>query len=160
MATRGLMRRDPFLQDLLEFRRSFDDVFQRFFTSPLGEWGREAEFAWMPPAEIFVEQNKVHACVALPGVKPEDVNVEIHQNQLVIRGERKQEREVKEEQYLQREMSYGRFERRLPLPEGIDADKIEATYRNGILDVAVPLAEKALPKRIEIKAEPGKKLAA
>lgn len=161
MATRSLIRRDPFLQDLLDFRRSFDDVFQRIFASPYGEWGREAPTAWMPPIELYTEKDKIHARAALPGVKPEDVNVQVHHNQLTISGERKQEKEVKEEQFLQREMSYGRFERTITLPEGVNTDKVEASYHDGVLDITLPLAEKAMPRRIEVKpGEPGKKLAA
>lgn len=161
MATRSLTRRDPFLQDLLDFRRSFDDVFQRFFVAPYGEWGREAVTAWMPPIELYTDKDRIHARVALPGVKPEDVNVQVHHNQLTISGERKQEKEIKDEQYLQCEMSYGRFERSIMLPEGVNADKVEASFHDGVLDVTLPVAEKALPRRIEIKPhEPGKKLAA
>ena len=161
MATRSLIRRDPFLQDLVDFRRSFDDVFQRVFASPYGEWGREMAATWMPPMELYTEKDHIHARIALPGVKPEDVNVQVHQNQLTVSGERKQEKEIKDEQYLQCEMSYGRFERTIRLPEGVNPDKVEASFQDGVLDVTLPMAEKALPRRIEVKpAEPGKKLAA
>jgi HSP20 family protein len=163
MATRSLMRRDPFVQDLLDFRRSFDDVFQRFFAVPYGgEWGgREPMTTWMPPIELYTEKDKIHARVALPGVKPQDVNVQVHQNRLIVSGERKQEKEIKDEQYLQCELSYGRFERSIMLPEGVNAEKVEASFHDGVLDIMLPLAEKAQPRRIEVKAqEPGKKLAA
>lgn len=161
MASRSLIRRDPFLYDLLDFRRNFDDVFQRFFATPYGERSREIATAWMPPMELFTDQDRIHARIALPGVKPEDVNVQVHQNQLTISGERKQEKEIKDEQYLQCEMSYGHFERTIQLPEGVNAEKVEASFQNGVLDVTLPMAEKSLPRRIEVKAvEPGKKLAA
>lgn len=163
MATRSLMRRDPFIQDLLDFRRSFDDIFQRFFAAPFGgDWGgRETIATWMPPIELYTEKDRIHARVALPGVKPEDVNVQVQQNRLTISGERKQEKEIKDEQYLQSELSYGRFERSITLPEGVNADKVEASFHDGVLDITLPLAEKALPRRIEVKThEPSKKLAA
>jgi len=162
MVSRGLLRRDPMLQDLFEFRRNFDDIFQRFFPQQFGEWGeKERMMAWMPPVEIFVEKDKIHARVALPAVRLEDVTLQVHQNQLTISGERKREREVKDEQFLQRELNYGRFERTIPLPEGVVPDKVEATYHDGILEITAPLSEKGLLRKIEIKQlEPGKKLAA
>lgn len=154
MASRLLMRRDPVFQEFLENRPLLEDFFQRFlYGGPFAEFRREGAAGWAPPVEIYVgDDNKIHARVALPGILLKDVNVQIQHNQLTISGERKREREIKDEQFLQRELSYGHFERTIPLPEGVMSEKVEAQYSDGVLDIAVPLTEKVLPRRIEIKA--------
>ena len=104
-------------------------------------------------SETYIDQNTYHVRMALPGIRPEEVNLQVHQNLLTISGERKQEQKVSDERYLQREFTYGQFERTVPLPEGVQSEKVEAHYRDGVLDVTVPVSEKALPRRIEIKSE-------
>ena len=99
--------------------------------------------------------------VELPGIDPEDLKVTIEDGYLVIRGERMKDEEVKEEAYYRMEASYGTFERFIPLPEGFEEPEIEAVYTDGVLQVIVPAAAKALeppkPKVIPVKtAEPVK----
>ncbi len=166
MAPRSLIRRDPYSADVFDLRRNFDDLFNRMFTGPfLERWTGPgaASFAWMPPVESYIDQNKFIVRLALPGVKPGDVNIQAHGNELSISGERKQEITPPDERSFQREFAYGAFERVVPLPEGVQAEKIEANFNNGVLEISAPLSEKALPRRIEIKGETaatGRKLAA
>ncbi len=154
MAGRFLQRRDPYLSDLFQFRRNFDDLFTQML-QPLGVSSSEQQLnlGWVPAMECSLDQsqNKYHVRLALPGVKPDEVNIQVHGNELTISGERRQESEQKQRQYLQREFSYGAFERSIALPEGIDPDKIEARFEQGVLNITVPLSEKAQPKRIQIQ---------
>ena len=151
MPVRSLARRDPFLQDVWDFRRNFDDLFANLFQPIYGEGSRMS--TRVPAVETYIDQNTYHVRMALPGIRPEAVNLQVHQNLLTISGERKQEQKVSDERYLQREFTYGQFERTVPLPEGVQSEKVEAHYRDGVLDVTVPVSEKALPRRIEIKSE-------
>ncbi len=162
MPLRSLLRRDPF-NDIFDFRRGIDDVFNRFLSTPMWERapGVGANVDWIPAVESYIDQNKYHVRMALPGVKAGDVNIQVRGNELYISGERKQELTPAEERSFQREILYGSFERVLPLPEGVQGEKLDAKYENGVLEVSAPLSEKAIPRRVEIKGlEPGKKLAA
>lgn len=165
MASRFLSRRESYAPEFPEFRRGFDDFFTRMFSpfwdrSWMGPSSELSEF--IPAADAFIDQNKFHVQMALPGVRPEDVNLQVHGNELRVTGERKQEITPSEDRTYRREIIYGSFERTFTLPEGIQADKVEANFQNGVLDITAPLSEKAMPRKIEIKGETpsGKKLAA
>ena len=90
----------------------------------------------------------------LAGVDPKDVNIQVLGNTLSISGERSSSRETKESDYLHREITYGTFQRLIELPEGVDKDKLTAEYRNGVLEIAAPIAAAALPRKIEVKSLP------
>lgn len=164
----SLARRDPFLQDMFTFRHNFDDLFSRLLGP--NSWDRysssnnDGTMMFLPPVESYLDHNQYHVRVALPGIDPKQVNIRAQGNELTISGERKQESAPSDDRMLQREFLYGAFERIVPLPEGTQTDKIEATYKDGVLDVSVPVNEKALPRRIEIKSSgpeaTGRKLAA
>lgn len=164
MPSRALSRRDPLSSDMFDIRRRFDEVFPRMFSLPLWDrWGGNAELAWIPPLDCFIDQNRFQVRMALPGVKPGDVNLQVHGNELTISGERKQDVTPSEDRTFQREITYGAFERTTTLPEGVQGDKLEANFRNGVLEISAPMSEKAMPRKIEIRAEgegTGKKLAA
>jgi HSP20 family protein len=132
-----------------ELERFFDMRWPRvwprqFATTP-------AEF--MPSVDMYEQDGDLITKVELPGVNKDDVDVTLEGGDLIIRGERKQESEVKEENYYRMERSYGSFYRRLPLPEGIQTDKISATYADGVLEVRMPKPAAAAPepKKIAIK---------
>lgn len=158
-----IMRRgDPF-SELRQMQRDMDRLFNQFF-------GREAAAAdvttageWMPLVESYMKGDALVLKCELPGVDPKDVDVTFDEsaNQLVIRGERKQE--VRSEDYLYRELVYGKFERRYALPAGVKIDQMKARYTNGILEVTVPAAAAMKPKKIQIETKPeieaGKKAA-
>jgi HSP20 family protein len=90
----------------------------------------------------------------LPGIDAKDVNLQVMGNTLTISGERSSSKETKESDYLQREISYGSFQRLIELPEGVDKDKLTAEYRNGILEITAPISAAALPRKIEVKSLP------
>jgi HSP20 family protein len=156
---RGLATRDDFFRDLFDFRRDFDHMFNRFLTGTRGnqltsgERGETSMPMFAPAVESYVDrENKKFICrVALPGVDPKDVNIHVQGNVLTISGERNVREERNESDYVYREMIYGSFERAVPLPEGIDSGKVDAEYRNGILEITAPISAAALPRRIEIK---------
>lgn len=160
MAQRGLTRRDPLLSEIWDVRRSFDDFFSRFFNSPWsGEPVRERD--WLPAVECYVDKNRYHVRVALPGIESKDVNVQVHGNELMISGKREQTGEISDDRYLRREFVYGNFERTVALPEGVEADKVKARFENGVLEVEAPISEKALPKQIQVETvSEGKRIAA
>jgi len=163
MAIRSLIRRDSYNPDVFEFRRNLDDMFSRLLTVPSWDrWsGSQTNADWIPAVESYIDQNKFHVRMALPGVKPEEVSIQVHGNELSIAGERKQEMAPSEDRSFQHEILYGAFERIVPMPEGVQSDKVEANYNNGVLEVSAPLSEKAIPRKIQIKSsEGGKKLAA
>lgn len=92
-----------------------------------------------------------HIEVDLPGVKKEDIHVEVKDNRLTISGERKTKEEVNEESYHRIESSYGKFERSFTLPEDIDAENVDASCDNGVLEVVLPKKERSPSKKIQVK---------
>lgn len=109
----------------------------------------------IPPIEAWVDNNekKYHLSIALPGVDPKEVQVNLQGNTLSVSGEHKSENEKKDTNHLEREFSFGRFERLITLPEGVDTERLSADYNNGVLEISAPLNASALPKRIEVKTQ-------
>ena len=108
--------------------------------------------AWAPPVDIFERQDHIVIRVEFPGVQKEDMDVRIENGVLTLRGERRQDSDIKEQRALRMERVYGAFTRSFSLPATVDAAKVAAIYKDGILEVTVPTAESAKPKRVEIKA--------
>ena len=142
-----------------DLERRMDDLMRGFF-GPRLRLSRPvlplfAAKPFVPVTDVFVRNEDLVIRVELPGIEPDDIKVTIEEGYLVIRGERKQDQEVKEEAYYRLEASYGTFERFIPLPEGFEEPKIEAVYTDGVLEVIVPAAAKALephkPKTIPVK---------
>ncbi len=108
---------------------------------------------FLPATDVYAKDGDLIVRVELPGIDPrEDVSVQVEGGELVVRGERKQKEEVKEEAYYRMEASFGSFERRIPMPEGIDEKAIQAEYTDGVLTVTVPKAAREIepPKATEI----------
>jgi len=136
--------------DLMQMREEMDRLFNQFVRRGDGEEGSWVRGMWAPLVDIYETDDAFVLKVELPGFTKEDVQIELHNNRLTIRGERKQETEAKEDQYHRRERAYGRFERSFVLPTMIDADKVMANFKNGILELRLPKSEAAKPKRIAI----------
>ncbi len=105
---------------------------------------------WNPAVDIFEDKDKLTVKAELPGFKREDIDVSLHENSLILAGERKHEEEHKGGQFHRSERFYGRFQRSVPLPFAVDADKIDAWYREGILTITLPKSEKSKAKQIEV----------
>jgi HSP20 family protein len=134
------IRWDPF-RDLSTLHREIDSLFRRTFGS-LEETESEATLLMSPKLNAFVKDNVYHVEAELPGLNRDDLDVNIEGNILTLRGERKMSKERKEEDFLLRESQYGSFLRRLTLPDGVDSDKVQAKYDNGILMITMPMTKK------------------
>ena len=147
----ALVRWDPYttlptLQDRIN--RLFEDTF------PSRTAGREDEMSildWRPTVDTYEEGDNIVIKADLPGVKKEDVSIDVKDNVLTLKGERKHEENVNEENYYRRESAYGKFQRAFTLPDAVDPNKIEASYKDGTLKITVPKAEERKAKKIEIK---------
>lgn len=129
-----------------EMNRLFD------LTSP-GFTGREDRLlgTWSPPLDVFQDKDNVFVKCELPGMKKEDIQISLNENTLTISGERKQEREIKEGDGYRSERFFGRFHRSVTLPVPVQANKVTAHYKEGILAVTLAKAEEAKPKQIEVQ---------
>jgi HSP20 family protein len=151
---------DPFglwRQMTAELDRVFDEPFWPSFPRPAFRPFTKDAAAWLPKVDVFEKDNRMVTRVDLPGMKKEDVTVEVTDGHLVISGERKLEKEETKEKMYRKEREYGSFYRVLPLPEGVKLEDIAATFADGVLEVGVPLPAKVEPamRKVEVK-EPGK----
>ena len=111
--------------------------------------------SWAPRVEVIERDNQLTVRADLPGMSKDDVQVDIDDNSLVIRGERKTEHEENEEGYYRSERSYGSFYRQIPLPSGVNTENATAEFRNGVLEVVMPTTNRAREERrqVEVKGE-------
>jgi HSP20 family protein len=104
-----------------------------------------------PAIDVFEKDGALHVRAEVPGIDQKDISIEVKDDGLVISGEKKEEKEVKEENYYRSERSYGKFTRRIPLPRTAQADKATAKFKDGVLEIDMPLANGGGAKKIEIK---------
>lgn len=109
--------------------------------------------AFAPDIEVFDKEDRFVVRMDLPGIKKEEIDISMTGNSLTVKGERKKEATVKEEEYERCEISYGSFSRSVTLSGDVNADKIEANLKDGILEVVLPKVEAAKPTKIQIKAK-------
>lgn len=150
----NLATTDNIFDRLFDFRRDFNDLFGNMSeNSTQGNRRRPSLIVAVPPIEAWIDPNdkKYHLSIALAGVNPNDIQLNIQGNTLTVSGEHKSENEKKDANYLQREFSYDQFERTIELPEIVDAQGLTAQYNNGLLEITAPLKAEALPKQIEVK---------
>lgn len=144
----AIVRWDPF-GEVLRMQRDMDRIFSRLGSAEVGA----DSVAWMPKVDVKRKDDDIVIRAELPGIDPADVDVEVTDGVLSIRGERRQEEKQEGEDWLVSESFYGSFERSLTIPDGVDPATITADYKDGILVVHVPKAlEAARPKttRIEV----------
>jgi HSP20 family protein len=149
-----------FWDEIAAIERRMDDVVRGFLgtrariASPaIGQFARKP---FVPRMDAFARDDDLVVKLELPGIDPEkDVTVEVREGMLVITGERRHEKEIKEEAYYRMEASYGTFERQFAIPEGVDESRISATYADGVLEVVVPKgAVKEAEKAVEARKIP------
>jgi HSP20 family protein len=129
--------------------RMFDDFgLGRRWASPL--WGDTGVEAWAPEIDVFQKNNELTVRADLPGLKREDVTVDITDDAVTIQGERKREHEEEREGFYRSERSYGSFCRVVPLPEGAIAEQAKANFRDGVLEITMPSPPAAKGRRLEI----------
>jgi len=144
----NLIRWEP-AREMMTLREAMDRLFDDAFTRPLS-----LRDGWSAPAiDMYQTEDEVVVRAALPGLKPDDVQINITGDVLHIKGEMKYEEEKKEKAWHMREQRWGAFERSVALPIDVVADKAKAEFENGVLTVTLPKAEEVKPKTINIKAK-------
>jgi len=141
----------PFLSLQRDINRVFDDFWRQFDQTPFGSNGHAG--AGFARTDISETDNEVEVSVELPGLDEKDIEVDLTDDVLTIRGQKKEEREEKKRGYYMSERSYGSFHRMIPLPPGVDAGKAEATFKRGVLTVSLPKTaeSRAKVRRIDVK---------
>lgn len=141
--------------------RDFERLMRRWelpFPRLLEDFEDGHEEGFTPVIESYVKDGNLVVRADVPGMDAKDVEVTVLGNVLILKGERKSEKEVKKDDYLRREVSYGTFERRMTLPEGTATDKIKASFKNGVVEVCAPMAKETVAHKVPIEAETGKKV--
>ncbi len=139
---------EPF-HDLGDLSEEVNRVFGRSFL-PVRWAARGNGGEWLPKVDITEEKDRVIVRADLPGMKQDEIDVEVDDGVLTIKGERKQETESKEGKTYRVERSYGSFLRSFTLPAGVDGSKVNAAYKNGVLEVVMPKREEAKTKQIKV----------
>jgi HSP20 family protein len=125
------------------------DEIDRFFESPLA---RTSEYlGWAPAFDVYEEKDTFVVKAELPGLKKEEINVSLHDGDLIISGERKHEAKSEGTEVYRAERFFGKFQRSVSLPATVAANHVKAEYKDGILTVTLPKSEEAKPKQIEVK---------
>lgn len=144
----SLIRWDPF-DEVVSLQRAMDRLMEETWPFPSLFRERVLDLAM----DMYETDDSVVVKTAVPGVKPEDIEVTVVGNTLTIKGETKAEEKVEEKNYIRRERRYGKFARTVALPTHVEPDKAKAEFENGILTLTIPKKEEAKPKTIEVKAK-------
>jgi HSP20 family protein len=139
------------------FDRMVEDFWRRPFPSllrPERWWPAETGMMMrMPAVDVYDEKDDVVVKAEIPGLLKEDISVQVTDSTLTIKGEKKREEEVKEDNYYRRERSFGSFTRAVALPCDVKADQVKASFKNGLLDVRMPKTEEAKKKAVTVKID-------
>jgi HSP20 family protein len=125
----------------------------RLFESPFAEFGGSEVFnTWAPAVDLYEDRDNLVVTMELPGVKKEDIDISLHENNLTLSGERKEEKKYGENETQRAERFYGRFQRTVSLPKPVEAAQVKAAYKDGILTVTLPKSAEAKPRQITVSA--------
>jgi len=140
--------RDPFTALQRRMNRLFEDFTRGFEMTPFGEQN------WMPRVNVSENDKEVCVTAELPGMEEKDLDVTLAKNALTLKGEKKEEREEKDRNYHRVERTYGSFYREIPLPVEVEADKVDAKFKNGVLTVTLPKSHQAqaAAKKVTVKS--------
>jgi HSP20 family protein len=146
----SITRWEPF-SELMTLRDAMDRLFEESFVRP----GRllPGAGAGTVAIDMYQQDGNVVVKAPLPGVKPEDIDISVVGDTLTIKGEMKEEKEVKEENVIRRERRFGAFSRSVSLPTPVDTSKANASFEDGVLTLTLPVAEAAKPKQIKVKTQ-------
>lgn len=145
------MRWEPFM-DLLSLQEKMNKLFEETVSPHAGKGAEIPTGTWYPAVDILETDKEIVIKVELPGIDLSDVNLEIADNMLSLRGERKFEKDTRKENYHKVERSYGSFHRSFTLPGSVDQTKINAKLKDGILEVKLPKVENLKPKQIPVES--------
>lgn len=148
MKEKNLTRWEPF-RDLVSMRSDLDRLFESFF----GRVPVIREDFWAPTVDVVERNGNIEVKAELPGMKKEDIKVTVKDNVLSLTGERKLEKEEKDKTYHRIERFYGKFCRSIQLPSDVEADKVKASYKDGVLHITLPKPESAKPKQIDVEVK-------
>jgi len=145
----AVVKWDPF-RDLLSIQDRMNRLFEQTLSRSRAEEGIAAS-TWTPAVDIYETPETIVLKAELPGLRREDIEIEVRDNTLTLRGERRFAKDVQEENYLRIERAYGAFQRSFTLPTTISQEKICAVFRDGVLELRLPKAEEAKPRKIAIE---------
>lgn len=169
--SRGLTRRESYVPSLLGeglmgatpfslMRRMMEDMdrmFESFLPGIAARSGQElqtrggAQGLWMPRVEVLEREGNLMVRADLPGIRKEDLQIDVTEDALVLHGERRQESEEERGGVYRSEVAYGSFHRAIPLPEGANAENAQARFENGVLEITIPMSQPSRARRIEIQ---------
>lgn len=138
-------------EDFGEFQKEMNRLFNLTLHRP-GKKGNGGAL-WAPAVDIIDEKDHIRVRADLPGMKKEEIEVSVNNDTLTIRGEKREEKEIKEKDYVRSERYYGAFHRSFTLPAGVDPQKVNAGYKDGVLEITLPKREDARPKEIKVDVQ-------
>lgn len=148
------------MMDLTRWEREMERMMDQFFDRRMRPWwperwlGKESMVdIGMPAIDLYEEKDDVVVKAELPGMAKNDIEVNLSDHMLTIRGEKKKEEEIKEKDYYRSERAYGSFIRTVELPKDVYADKVKASFKNGVLEVRLPKTEEAKTREIKVKVD-------
>jgi HSP20 family protein len=147
----ALARWTPY-RNIMSVRDEMNRVLNEAFGRDTNDESTWFSGAWSPPVDIYETDDALVMKAELPGFSKDDISIEMKENTLVIKGERKREDEVKEGSYHRTERVYGAFQRSFLLPTTVDQEKVRAAYKDGVLELRLPKVQAAQPKRIAVSA--------
>jgi HSP20 family protein len=146
----SMVRFDPF-RDLAQMQDRINRIFGDAYTRRFDNDDLTQRGEWLPPVDIFENAHQEIVLKAeLPGIAREDIDLRVENNTLTLRGERKRDTEVKQDQYHRVERSYGAFSRSFALPTRIDTERVRAEFKDGVLTITLPVKAEAKPRQIEV----------
>ena len=150
----AIIRWDPF-RDLITLREKMNRLFEDTFATR-GEEKDLMASTWTPSVDIYETENEVVLTAEIPGIEDQDIEIKLEDSTLSIKGERKLEKETKEENYHRIERAYGTFYRSFTIPHNVDQDKIQAEHENGVLKITMPRKPELKPQKVKILKPKGK----
>jgi HSP20 family protein len=147
-----ISRRPSPFGELLSLRQAMDRLFEDSFVRPRGGWAQAADGGAPLPLDVSTTTDELRVEAALPGVRPDDVEITVENGTLTIRGSHREERTDGEGEYLVQEIRRGEFSRSMTLPTGLEPDRAEAKFEDGVLTLRIPRAEQVKPRQIRISA--------
>lgn len=137
-------------RDLFNLRHNMNSMFDDFFYPRRRSYGDEGLWNWNPAVDIYEDADNIVVKAEIPGMDKEGITVDVKDRVLTLKGERSEDKEVKEDNYYRKERTYGRFERAFTLPADVKTEDIKAEYKDGVLKVIVPKPQVQKPKQITV----------
>ncbi len=146
----SIVRFDPF-REMAQMQDRINRIFGETYTRRFDNDDLTQRGEWLPAVDIFEDSDQAIVLKAeLPGIAREDIDLRVENNTLTLRGERKREEEIRQEQYHRVERSYGAFSRSFSLPTRVDTENVRAEFKDGVLVITLPVKAEAKPRQIEV----------